>query len=466
MRHTHIALALAAALSLAACGGGSSGSASRAGDQTLKVKYSSMVSFGDSLSDVGSYKVGTVAAIGGGKYTINGSSSSNPDLSGKVWIELMAAQFGLPAPCPAMTGLEGDATKGFAVPIVKKPGCLAYAQGGSRVTNPLGAHHKSNDPTLGQLTVPVVTQVANHLAASGGKFSGTEVVFVMAGGNDILALLDELTAGATAAGTAAGAAEGAKVFGATLVGLLASGATNPQTAAVAIGTALATEAARPGSTSQTQIGAAVMAAAMQPGNSAVASATVYGPMVAKAQSDATAAGAAAGAKAGNDYAVTAGPKLVQAMGQAGAELAAVTKTQIVGKGANYVVLNNLPDFGITPSAKSQSASTQALIAAMVDAFNKQLVAGIAGESKILYVDLFTISHDQATNPGPYGLTNTTTPACGTNALGGASLGCNLTNVIAGDVSHYMFADGIHPTPFEHSLVAKYVAQQMIVKGWM
>jgi phospholipase/lecithinase/hemolysin len=319
---------------------------------------------------------------------------------------------------------------------------------------------------VGQLTVPVVTQVANHLATSGGKFSGTEIVFVMAGGNDIIALLGQLTIDATAAGNTAGAAEGARVFGATLVGLLASGATNPQTAAQAIGLALQTEAARPGSTLETQVAAAVGAAAIQPGNSAVASPTVYGPMVAKAQSEATIAGTAAGAKAGADYAAANGPKLVQAMGQAGAELAALVNTQILGKGANYVVVNNLPDFSITPSALAQSASTKALIAAMVDAFNGQLKGGVGANAKVLYVDLFTISRDQATNPGPYGLTNTTTPACATNALGGTSLVCNASNLKAGDVSHYMFADEVHPTPFEHSLIAKYVAEQMIVKGWM
>jgi phospholipase/lecithinase/hemolysin len=30
----------------------------------------------------------------------------------------------------------------------------------------------------------------------------------------------------------------------------------------------------------------------------------------------------------------------------------------------------------------------------------------------------------------------------------------------------MFADDIHPTPFEYSLVARYVLEQMIVKGWL
>jgi outer membrane lipase/esterase len=455
MRQTNFVLALLTAAALAACGGnGSTG-----GDQTLKNKFSAQVTFGDSLADVGTYAVGPVLALGGGKYTINGDNTkTDAVLTGMNWTELMAAQFGLAAPCAAQTGLTGDASQGFSVAVVNHAGCYGYAQGGSRVTNPVGPGNRLAGSPLGQLTVPVVTQVANHLAVSGGKFKGDEVVFVMAGGNDALILLGQLNAAATAAGQAAGAAK----FGSTLVGLLAAGATNPATAAVAIGTALQTESARPGHTDATVVGAAVTAAAQQPGNAAVGQQSVYGPMVVQAQADAATAGAAAGAK----YATDNGPAQIVAMATAGAELAALVKTQIVGKGANFVVVNNLPDVAISPSALAQSAPTQALIGAMVKAFNDKLKEGVATEAKVLYIDLFAVSHDQATNPAPYGLTNTTKPACGANVLDGSSLICKGSNVITGDVSHYMFADSVHPTPFEYSLIAKYVSEQMIIKGWL
>ncbi len=71
MRQFKFALSLLAAAVLTACGGGGGG-----GDQTLKVKYSAQISFGDSLSDVGTYAVGGVAALKGGKYTINGAIDS------------------------------------------------------------------------------------------------------------------------------------------------------------------------------------------------------------------------------------------------------------------------------------------------------------------------------------------------------------------------------------------------------
>jgi outer membrane lipase/esterase len=461
MRQNNFALALLVAASVAACGG------STGGDQTLKVKYASQVSFGDSLSDVGTYQVGTVKALGGGTFTINGDNTKvEPTLTGKNWTQLTAAQFGLPAPCPAQTGLEGDAASGFAVPVVKNPGCFGYAQGGSRVSNPIGPSNKATGSPIGATTVPVTTQVANHLALNGGKFKGDEIVFVMAGGNDALALLTGLSTAATAAGVAEGTRVGNQTFVSTFATLLGSSATSPASAIPAIGAAMVAESQRAGSTTNSLILAGVTAAAQQPGNAAVASQAVWGPLAVQAKASADAAGQTAGAKAGADYAAANGPKLVNDMAVAATELANLVKTQIVGKGATHVVVNNLPDLGGSPAGRSKDASTLALINAMVKSFNETLRAGVANNEAILYVDLFAISQDQQLNPKAYGLTNTTTPACGPNKLGTTSLVCNATNVIAGDVSHYMFADDVHPTPFVHMLIARYVSEQMVVRHWL
>jgi len=451
MRKTSLALALLTAAVLTACGG----NGPSAGNQTPKTKFSNQITFGDSLSDVGTYAVGAVAALGGGQYTINGDATSvSPELTGKNYTTLIAAQLGLPAPCAAQTGLLGTASAGFSVPVVDHPNCYGYAQGGARVTNPIGPGNKALDKpgatSIGQMTVPVVTQIANHLKKSGGSFKADELVIVMAGGNDVLEQLGEFSAGATAAGGTA--------LATSLVTQLAPGTTNPATGAAAITAAIQAEAAK-GSSSQVIIGAAITAAAQNGNTAAVANATTIG----------NTAGAAALAAAGK-YQTDNAPVLVKNLATAGAELGALVKTQILAKGANYVVVNNLPDVSISPSAKAQSADTQKLIAAMVDAFNSQLKAAVAGETKVLYVDLATVSHDQATNPTPYGLTNTTTPACdltntAKNPLG-SSLVCNKNNLIAGDVSHYMFADSVHPTPFEYALIARYVLEQMTVKGWL
>jgi hypothetical protein len=50
-------------------------------DDRDNTQYAKLVSVGDILSDVGSYRVGTVAALGGGRHTVNGA--------GKICVELL-----------------------------------------------------------------------------------------------------------------------------------------------------------------------------------------------------------------------------------------------------------------------------------------------------------------------------------------------------------------------------------------
>lgn len=374
-----LGVAMATALLVAACGGGGDG------DQAPAVKFTSMVSFGDSLSDVGTYKVGTVAALGGGLYSVNGvggALGASPTPTNN-WTALIAAQAGLPAPCPAQTGLDGAASQGFSVPVVNHAGCYGYAQGGALVTKPVGPGNKllgGANAILGQLTVPVVTQIGNHLAAVGGKFTGTELVTVMAGGNDTFIDL------ATIAPTVA---------------------------------------------------------------------ALMGPPYNMTQEAAT-------TKASTDAVV--------AMGTAGAELAAYVKTLIVGKGAKYVAVVNLPDVSKTPFAYAQNTATQGLINTMVTAFNTQLTNGLSGTSGVIIVDAYTDNRNQAVDPASYALTNVKDTACNLaspspNALG-SSLVCNASNVIAGDTSHYLFADTVHPTPYGYKLLAQLVTKSMVFAGWL
>ncbi len=413
MRQSNFALALLTAAVLAGCGGSSSG-----GDQSTKIKFSSQVSFGDSLSDVGTYAVGTVAALKGGKYNVNDVDSTGKN-NAKNWTELMAAQLGLPAPCPAQTGLNGLASQGFSVPVVNHAGCTSYAQGGARVTNPVGPGNKllgGSNAVLGQLTVPVVTQIQNHLALNGGKFSGNEIVFVMAGGNDVFIQLATLSAGATAAGTAAVTPAAVQ---AQIVKDIASGKCVPADA--------------------------------------------------QATNCQAAAGATVGAAGAAAYVQATAPAIVTAMGTAGAELAGYVKTLIVGNGAKYVTVVNLPDVSQTPLGLGSDAATQGLINTMVTTFNAQLKAGLDGNANVLYVDAYTVNRDQAANPAIYGLTNVTTPACdltpAKNPLG-SSLVCNKSNTIAANVDNYEYADSVHPTPYGYLLLARYVSKEMIVKGWL
>jgi len=451
MRQKNFALALLTAAALAACGGtGSSG-----GDQSHPITFSQQVTFGDSLSDVGTYNVGAVKAAGGGKFSINGSETSkDPALTGLNWTEVLAAELRLPVPCAAQTGLEGtnnDANPAldFNVPIVNNANCFNYAQGGARVTNPIGPGNKVVKPEIGEMTVPVVTQVQMHLAKTGGKFSGTELVTIMAGGNDVLSQLSAVSAAGTAAG--------AQAFPGLLIGGLVALTTNPATALPIIQRAVATNAAG----GQTAIVTAAVGAAVSQGANLDAARAA----AAKAGTDAT----AAGTKAAGEYAAANAQTLVAELGKAGAQKAAIVK-DIVAKGAKYVIVNNLPDVANTPSGRAQPA-LQPLIDTMVNAFNTQLKAGLGESANIMYVDLYSISRDQMINPKTkeiYGLSNVTTPACdlANPAVKETSLLCTTRTLVAGDTAHFMYADSIHPTPYEYWLIARYILKDMAVKGWL
>jgi phospholipase/lecithinase/hemolysin len=232
-----LAAALAASAMLAACGG------SGPGDQTPRVTYGKMVNFGDSLSDVGTYRVGVVAAQGGGYYSINPPAA---DISTTLtnWTEYLAAQLQVPRPCAAVTGLNSAPALGGPVPRTAHANCYDWAQGGSRVTNPVGPGNIAllpNDPSaaIGQLTEPVVTQIGNHIAtqAAAGQpaFASDDLVTVFAGGNDLFIALATFSATVGAGGdpTAAGqAAVGAMVTAADDLAndvqtkILANGATH------------------------------------------------------------------------------------------------------------------------------------------------------------------------------------------------------------------------------------------------
>jgi len=466
MRKIHLIGLLAASL-LSACGGGNDvavGAAPPPNTPTVpadpvvvKPTFGAQIAFGDSLSDVGTYAVGTVKALGGGLFTINGDYTAlYPSLTGLNWTAVLAARLKLPAPCAAQTGLDGDATKGFAVPVENHAGCFGYAQGGARVTNPVGPSNKLTGSPLGALTVPVATQIANHLAVSGGKFKADDMVLVMAGGNDVLFQLGALTEAANSAGeTAAGTA-----YFTSLVAQLASGSSNPAAAAPAIQAAIALAQDNPGSTVESMTQAAI-GAAVQAGYSAGGAPSV----VAQAQADALAAGNAAGL----DYARAQAPTLVAAMSTAGAELATLVKGQILANGAQYVAVNNLPDVAGTPDGRANSAEIQGLITTMVQAFNTELTNALSGDARVLLVDAYALSQATAANPISYGLTNVTDTACDLspekNPLE-SSLACNASNLKPGDVSHYAYADGVHPTPYYYALLAQHVAEKMTQRGWL
>ena len=237
MKNFHVlTTALAAAALLAGCGGND------ASDQSQRPNFTQVVSFGDSLSDVGTYNVGVVAAAGGGHYSINGKGATGlPYIN---WTEFLAATLLLGQPCAAETGLDtlpvapGYAPVAHAFHDTATTGnCTNYAQGGARVTDPHGPgnayYFNPSDPTtasnaIGQLTVPVQTQIQTYLADHNGTFTDDQLVTVFAGGNDIFINVGGVNAGLETPAQAVGAMTlaGAQLAGYVNSLIVAKGATH------------------------------------------------------------------------------------------------------------------------------------------------------------------------------------------------------------------------------------------------
>ena len=114
---------------------------------SANAQYTNIVSFGDSLSDGGTY---------GSKFTTN---------PGSVWVELLAARLGL----------------------TLKPwtqGGTNFAQGGARVAQTPGI------TPAGAPERPMSTQITQYLGATGGTVTPGSLVTVWAGANDIFVNLE------------------------------------------------------------------------------------------------------------------------------------------------------------------------------------------------------------------------------------------------------------------------------------
>ena len=213
MRNIKIALTgIAFAALLTACGGSS--------DSTIK--FTQVVTFGDSVSDAGAYQVGTIAALGGGKFTVNGVANN-------IWTQALAANLGAGTQCAAQTGLlPNNGATGAAV--LNIAACNNYAQGSSRVTavgsGPNGvALQKApfNQINLGLLADSIQNQINRHLGKV-GLFGGADLVTVNGGGNDFFMQLGAVGAAATGGAAAQGAATIAGWPAATVVAVGAGGA--------------------------------------------------------------------------------------------------------------------------------------------------------------------------------------------------------------------------------------------------
>ncbi len=113
--------------------------------------------------------------------------------------------------------------------------------------------------------------------------------------------------------------------------------------------------------------------------------------------------------------------------------------RLISAGANQIALTNLPDIGKTPLG---AANSSAYIAA-TRRFNDRLKINLVAQGdKVLLLDLELFFNREIANAG----LNRSDAVCGANPV----ITCNTGNTLAGaDISTYVFADTLRPTPAVH-----------------
>ena len=132
-----------------------------------------------------------------------------------------------------------------------------------------------------------------------------------------------------------------------------------------------------------------------------------------------------------------------------------TINTLKNNGANYILVPNIPDIGLTPTAIAAGADFQKSGTLLANMYNQSMYNGaVATGANIIPLDTFSLLQQVVANPTAYGFTNVTQPACRTPS----SLVCGSSNlVVPGANESYFFADGIHPSGRAHQLIADYAS---------
>ncbi|MGP1630250.1 MAG: SGNH/GDSL hydrolase family protein [Giesbergeria sp.] len=177
------------------------------------------------------------------------------------------------------------------------------------------------------------------------------------------------------------------------------------------------------------------------------------------------------------------------------QFSASISADVLGKGAQRVVVLNLPAIDKTPrlqqllggiaasAGPAASAQVQGLVKAWLEAFNAKLAANFAGNDKVVVVDFYTSVNNQVAHPEQFALTNAKGTACPITGVGADGLptytfpACTAAALSAmpppagatGGADWwktYAFADSFHPTPYGHQLMSQLVSRSIAQAGWL
>lgn len=151
------------------------------------------------------------------------------------------------------------------------------------------------------------------------------------------------------------------------------------------------------------------------------------------------------------------------------ELSADAMVGLIGTlqdaGARTIVVFNQYDGGLTPA--QLGTATQAGASLLTATFNNRFNADLANLGDgIVPINVFGLFNELIANPGQYGLTNVTDPACG---VGASSVLCgpgsgNFFTYAPGANQTYLFADGGHPSGAAHARLAAVVLATLAAPG--
>lgn len=168
------------------------------------------------------------------------------------------------------------------------------------------------------------------------------------------------------------------------------------------------------------------------------------------------------------------------------------KRQGLDRGATHVVVLNIPEITLTPrfgmvlgavsasAGQAQADAVKDTIQEWGSAFNAQLKSQVGGDSRVAVVDFYSDLIDQVSNKGQYGVVNADTASCPITGVDGMGLPTYSFPVCTSDTldaappaglatgwwKNWTFADGFHPTPYGHRLLASTISRAMSRAGWL
>ncbi|MAK05101.1 MAG: hypothetical protein CMA03_04355 [Euryarchaeota archaeon] len=140
--------------------------------------------------------------------------------------------------------------------------------------------------------------------------------------------------------------------------------------------------------------------------------------------------------------------------------------QLVGAGANELIIPNLPPLEKTPEGLSRTQNQQNELSSEIISYNSKLldlINDLENEFgiKIHHVDAWTAFNDVVDNKESLGFTNVQEAACSDSSGIIISIFlpiCDSSSTLVPNVDEYLFFDKAHPTKVMHKFISQYVIE--------